>query len=224
MTKSMKTRKLELVRNTIYDNAMVLFARQGFNETTLEEIAEVSGVSLRTLFRYFPTKNDLFGYSLAAYCDTLTAAVGSAPSEIGASELMLHTALAGMKFAMMQPRLRQVMGVAERNFPARQAFATGLVEVEERLTDAFATRIVDSNAKRFQPRMLAFATQMAISLALTAWFAGEFEEYPAALESVLRQLSRLFSIENVTGAVERRVSDSQRTDKVRLASAAMGTA
>lgn len=39
--------------------AFQLFERQGFEETTLEQIADAVGVGRRTLFRYFPSKNDI---------------------------------------------------------------------------------------------------------------------------------------------------------------------
>ncbi|MEO9221609.1 MAG: mycofactocin system transcriptional regulator [Mycobacteriaceae bacterium] len=36
-----------------------LFATHGFDETSMDEIADAAGISRRTLFRYFPSKNDI---------------------------------------------------------------------------------------------------------------------------------------------------------------------
>ncbi|MDO8389855.1 MAG: TetR family transcriptional regulator [Actinomycetota bacterium] len=38
--------------------ALELFAARGFREVTIDDVAEAAGVSARTLFRYFPTKED----------------------------------------------------------------------------------------------------------------------------------------------------------------------
>src|SRR5215472_5700501 len=43
-------------RQALRKAALELFASQGFDTTTTEEIAERAGVSVRTFFRYFPTK------------------------------------------------------------------------------------------------------------------------------------------------------------------------
>jgi AcrR family transcriptional regulator len=39
--------------------AFALFAQKGFDATTMEDIATAVGVGRRTLFRYFPSKNDI---------------------------------------------------------------------------------------------------------------------------------------------------------------------
>jgi TetR/AcrR family transcriptional regulator, regulator of mycofactocin system len=55
--------------------AFALFARQGFAETTLDDIARAVGVGRRTIFRYYPSKNDIiwgqFDESLAGFRSTL---------------------------------------------------------------------------------------------------------------------------------------------------------
>jgi AcrR family transcriptional regulator len=39
--------------------AIYLFAERGYDDTSVEEVAEAAGISVRTLFRYFTSKEDL---------------------------------------------------------------------------------------------------------------------------------------------------------------------
>jgi len=39
--------------------ALEMFAAQGFDATTVDEVAAAAGVARRTFFRYFPSKNDI---------------------------------------------------------------------------------------------------------------------------------------------------------------------
>ena len=63
--------------------AFLLFAERGFEVTTLDDIAEAVGVGRRTLFRYFPSKNDIpwgqFDQSLAHFRATLAAMPAELP-------------------------------------------------------------------------------------------------------------------------------------------------
>lgn len=50
----------QAVRQRVSDIAVELFAERGYDATTVEEIAEAAGMSERTFFRYFPTKDEVF--------------------------------------------------------------------------------------------------------------------------------------------------------------------
>ncbi len=55
----LRDRKKIKLRETILQTADRLFREQGYERTTLERICDEAETSLRTLLRYFPTKEDL---------------------------------------------------------------------------------------------------------------------------------------------------------------------
>ncbi|GAB3748087.1 TetR/AcrR family transcriptional regulator [Microlunatus parietis] len=69
-----------LARQSIMDAAMRLFAEQGFEATTIAQVAREAGVSQRTLFRYFGTKEDLIGGDQEVFGDVLRQAVAEQPA------------------------------------------------------------------------------------------------------------------------------------------------
>ena len=55
-----RERRKREVRERIMEAAMRRFIRQGFDDTTVDQIAEDADVAQKTFFNYFPTKQDLF--------------------------------------------------------------------------------------------------------------------------------------------------------------------
>ena len=55
----LRERKKAKTRAAIQAEALRLFREQGYDATTIEQIAEAAEVSESTLFRYFPTKEEL---------------------------------------------------------------------------------------------------------------------------------------------------------------------
>ena len=59
----LRERKKRKTRDTIVSVAAELFAQQGYEKTTIAEIADAAEVSPRTIFAYFPSKEDIL------FCD-----------------------------------------------------------------------------------------------------------------------------------------------------------
>ncbi len=55
----LRERKKARTKLAIQEHAVRLFREQGYAQTTIEQIAEAAEVSPSTVFRYFPTKEDL---------------------------------------------------------------------------------------------------------------------------------------------------------------------
>jgi AcrR family transcriptional regulator len=58
----LRERKKAKTRAAIQEHALRLFRDQGYEATTVEQIAEAAEVSPSTFFRYFPTKEDVVAY------------------------------------------------------------------------------------------------------------------------------------------------------------------
>jgi AcrR family transcriptional regulator len=62
---SLRERKKEKTRDAISTTALTLFLTHGYDQVSISQIAETAEVSRRTLFTYFPTKEDLVAHHFA---------------------------------------------------------------------------------------------------------------------------------------------------------------
>ncbi|MEU4452436.1 helix-turn-helix domain-containing protein [Nocardioides sp. NPDC023903] len=75
----MQTRAV--VRSLLARTALELFAAQGYDETTVDEVAAAAGVSRRTLFNYFRSKEDLALSGLAEQGEQIAARFAERPDD-----------------------------------------------------------------------------------------------------------------------------------------------
>lgn len=78
----LRERKKAKTRALIQERALRLFREQGYEGTSIEEIADAAEVSLSTVFRYFPTKPDLVIYD--DLDERMIAAFRAQPAELNA--------------------------------------------------------------------------------------------------------------------------------------------
>lgn len=81
-------RTRQLASQEILKTALRLFTEQGYDETTIAQIAREAGVSQRTLFRYFGTKEDLLGGGQDRFRQVLMETISEQPADAGVWEAL----------------------------------------------------------------------------------------------------------------------------------------
>src|SRR5215510_13334821 len=96
-----KTRKdvvTEFREAEILTAARQVFARRGFAEAAMEEIAQVAGLAKGTLYLYYASKRELYRAALRAglveLCDALEGALAKAPTLSARLEAYVGTKVA----------------------------------------------------------------------------------------------------------------------------------
>jgi AcrR family transcriptional regulator len=77
----LRERTRRTVRAELITIGLHLFAVNGYDQTTIEDIATACGLSKRSFFRYFPSKEDLVFGNLEVMGERLAVRVGERPVE-----------------------------------------------------------------------------------------------------------------------------------------------
>lgn len=84
-------RKRQLVRDELAEAALKLLAVRDFEDTTIDQIAAAAGVSRRTFFRYFQSKEDVIVESLATVGQDLRATLEARPASLRPAAALRQT-------------------------------------------------------------------------------------------------------------------------------------
>lgn len=170
-TPGLRERKKAKTRRAIQDAAVRLITEQGFEQTTVDQIAEAADVSPSTFFRYFPTKED------AVIRDDYDPLIVTAIAEATDATNPVRA---------IRDAMRQVSDVLERDraqihqrtklmltTPALRArLADGTAQTERLIFDAFRQRS-GSPAPDLDDEVLLAAAVGALTLVMTRWTEGD---------------------------------------------------
>ena len=76
-----RERTRRLVQTELTTVAQDLFLAQGYDNTTVDQIAAAAGMSKRTFFRYFPSKDDLVIGKYDLFADRMAEALDARPAD-----------------------------------------------------------------------------------------------------------------------------------------------
>jgi AcrR family transcriptional regulator len=71
----LRARKRRATRQRLAETGLKLFLQQGYEATTLDQIAEAAGVSRRTVFHYFDQKEDILLAWKAGFAEAMRTAI-----------------------------------------------------------------------------------------------------------------------------------------------------
>jgi AcrR family transcriptional regulator len=146
----LRERKKEATRRLIADTARRLFAERGFDAVTVAEVARAADVAEKTVFNYFPTKEDLFYANMEAFEERLLAAIRERPAG--------ETVLAAFRRFFLAPEgvlalgedaeaTARLQGVT-RVITASPALLARERQVHARYTDALAALLAEETAQK----------------------------------------------------------------------------
>lgn len=173
--------------------AAQLFSERGAADVTAEGIADAAGVSLRTFYRYFRTKEEavtpLLTGGVRQWLDVLEAA----PAELSVAEALeraVRTALApaGLHSQEQLEALLTAKGLL-RAMPGDPALHAVWLRVHAETEEALIpvlTALVREDTDPLDVRLTAAATNVAMRMAMESWAAtdtapDDAERGPAAL-------------------------------------------
>ena len=186
---NLKSKKQELVRREIWIAAIDLFFLEGFDDVTIDQIAERVGISRRTFFRYFASKDDVMGSTMKAYGAALEEAIRAEATSLGAFEVAKRSVA---KVLMCQPSSEipgRVMGISKRSSAALSAQFLQLPVVEEKLARTFASRAGRWDEPSIEDRIIASVTFAATKLCVDLWVGEPNRPVDEIVEEVFGKLS-----------------------------------
>ncbi len=149
---SLRERKRARTRQALVDAAATLFERQGYEATTIADIAAAAEIGTRTFFSYFPTKEDLlFPEHEARLAAAVEAIAGRRPGDRPADVLtaaLRHVAadsdeLVSPLAALRLQLIRTVPSVRGRGL---QIQADAQLEIARELAAAFPSELDEIGA------------------------------------------------------------------------------
>ncbi len=194
--KGLRERKKQRTRELIAETARGLFVERGFERVTVAELARAAEVSEKTVFNYFPSKEDLVFWRLESFEDELLDAIRTrAPGE---------SVLAGFGHFVLQRR-----GLLAERDPAARAALLGatrmiaespaLLEREQQIFQRYTRSLADLIARELgadpddlEPWVAANAL-MGVHRALVAYARARLLEdgqHPGLAADVLERGAR----------------------------------
>ncbi|MFB6773767.1 TetR/AcrR family transcriptional regulator [Streptomyces sp. NPDC056337] len=176
----LRERKKRATRAALAEAAVRLAAEHGAEKVTVEAISAAAGVSVRTFFNYFDTRDDAFVVIDADAGTRMRRAVLDAPPALSPLEALREAMAAELAEAEQQHELWRLHAEVLHASPHLLARGVGAhMAAEADLADALAERLrgtgAEGAAPGLYPRLLAAVAGAAVRTSVEHWSAHQQE-------------------------------------------------
>ena len=162
-------RKRRAVRTELSEVALQLLTDRDFESVTVDEIAAAAGVSRRTFFRYFASKEDVVFAFLDQGAMRLCEEVVARPPEEAPVSAVHHALrqhmVAYQRSTDLARLVRETPSLRAREHVNREQLRLGIV-------DALGRRLGVDAEKDTRPHVLASIALAPLDAAFVTWFSG----------------------------------------------------
>jgi mycofactocin system transcriptional regulator len=184
--------------------ALELLAVQGFDDTSAEEIAAAAGISRRTFFRYFGTKNNIPFGNYAALLGELEQWLSSQPDDRPMFEVIVDAVVRFNRVHTDGPVAHRERMELIMHTPALRANAA-LVNAEwQAVLARYAALRMGEPPEALGPQLVAHMSLGAASAAYEQWLRDESSDLVEVMQRAFEMAQRLPDLEGAKAPSGRR--------------------
>lgn len=188
--------RARMYHDLVFECAERLFAEEGFNESSMQDLAAEAGISLKTLYATFPGKDDIYREILKERGTGLMQAIEATRDAEGSATERLAVGIRGIvaylveheQFFRILLQEGRAWGLDPRGEDARASWQAGLDAMREVLTQGMES----GEFLPGDPDLLAPTVNAVLQVQLAGLLEREAEhDVDAISEQILRTLRRL---------------------------------
>lgn len=188
----MQERKQELVREELSRAAWDLFGREGYEATTVTEIAREAGVSRRTFFRYYASKEDVVVETSDEFAEEVLAALARRPVKEPVLVAIRRAIVPSLEQRLARTeRSRAIIRLLRESRSLRRAMLERHARMEERLAAQLAARLELDPATDSRPALLAFLARAMMDTAFNVWYDQRRTDVAGLVDELFAELREL---------------------------------
>ncbi len=192
-TEPSRGRPASTSRQDVARAALDLFARQGYDATTVDEIAAAVGISRRTFFRYFESKPDVVWGEFDAELVRLRARLDEAPATEPLMDVVRRSVMATNRFGAGELEELRIRMVLIGTVPTLVAHSAVRYQEWCDVVAGFAAGRMGGSPDDLGPQTVARAALGAAMAAFACWARSDGDDLVSEVDRAFRLLATGFA-------------------------------